>query len=117
MPSGEVSFPIPETPKQSLYAKHIGGEPPVRDAVEKMAEGRDVRTLRVLFNLQFHNIWPGKAALQTMEGSQENKEASQRMGEVPKSHADEARKAGAHEGLWEHTSSSWERPEKQSIRA
>lgn len=56
MPSGEVSFPIPETPKQSLYAKHIGGEPPVRDAVEKMEEVRDVRTLRVLFNLQFHNI-------------------------------------------------------------
>ena len=56
MPSGEVSFPSPETPKQSLYAQHIGGEPPVRDAVEQMAEVRDVRTLRVLFNLQFHDI-------------------------------------------------------------
>ena len=55
--------------------------------------------------------------MQTMEGSQENKEASQRTGEVPKAHADEAREAGAHEGLWEHTTSSLERPEKQSTRA
>lgn len=46
------------TPKQLLCAKYVGGEPSVGmlRVGRQMAEVRDVRTLRILFNLQFHNI-------------------------------------------------------------
>lgn len=77
-----------------------------------------MRTLRVLFTLQFHIVWPGKGALQTVQGSQEMKEASQKMGELPKAMPDEAWEAGAHAGFWEHTASlCWTSAHKQSVGA
>lgn len=48
-PLGEVSFPSPETPKHSLCAKHIDGEPSVRDAAEKMPEVRECENTKDAF--------------------------------------------------------------------
>lgn len=84
--------------------------------LEKTAEARDVRAARSSA-LCKSTMLDQEGQLADCGGKPGEQGGTSEGGKGNQGHKDEAGEAGAHQGLREHTSSSWESPGKQRTRA